>query len=468
MKRKFRQVDPRLTDADIARIVHILERMPIANKELSWLEALAPISNGKLLAKILYKLEEPDLKLMCRVSKTVNQVCKRYHLHERFYMGKVYMFGRGLYGALGDGDPDPHNVAIPKVVRTLPPVKSISCGYDHTGFVTVAGEVYMCGKGHDGRLGNGRIDNHTQPTPRKIENIPKVAAVACGIIHTMIMTVAGDVYTFGHGFNGMLGDGNPEHHTQSVPLKILNLPKAKAIACSFANSSFISENGTVYICGSGYYGQLGDGNPDVHSAAYFQIIPGIPPTKQLSCDSSHIGVVTLDGRVFMFGEGEHGRLGDEVMREHSIATPRQVEGLHRILSISCAFYHTSVVSRDGELFVFGKSTRGVVTRIESVPPIKAVSNSKYQTMAVSVANDVYILGKRYLEDPRPTSVFTKIDNLPPVQSVSCGRAHYGIVTAPESILNLTIDCHYCGKEAVYHDHSMAFCSVDCQRIQYTL
>ncbi len=387
----------------------ILATFPIEHRDVSWLEALVPISNGYLLAKILYKLEEPDLKMVRQVSKTLNDVCKRYQLLERFYTGKAYMFGTG-----------------PQMVRHLPSVKVVSCGEMHTGFVTTMGEVYMCGFGALGRLGNGCADDHFQSIPTRVLNISKAASVACGDVHTMIMAVDGDVYTFGLGYGGVLGDGNIETHVQAVPLRIPDLPKAKSIACNVFNSGFVSENGELYMCGSGYSGRLGDANADHHYAGLFQIVPGIPPVKQLSCGYGYSGVVTVEGDVYMFGLS----LGNG----DNVTTPRKVKNLPEIQSISCGSYDTGLVTKDGLLIMFGKSTDRAVRHIQNVPRIKALSCGHRQTMVVSVENDAYI-------SKTPTSGFTKIDNLPAAHKVSCNLspcASMAILTMPERSLNLTI------------------------------
>jgi len=75
-------------------IVNLFSTQTLIVKDLSWLEALALISNGNLLAKILYKLEESDLKLVSTVSTKVWKVCKQYQLHERFHTEKAYTFGK--------------------------------------------------------------------------------------------------------------------------------------------------------------------------------------------------------------------------------------------------------------------------------------------------------------------------------------------------------------------------------------
>ena len=73
MERKSDDSLSTLTKDQLERLKNIMSQfsqIPGNMKEqLSWFELLAPITSGALLAKILYKLKEPDLVLMCRVSK---------------------------------------------------------------------------------------------------------------------------------------------------------------------------------------------------------------------------------------------------------------------------------------------------------------------------------------------------------------------------------------------------------------
>ena len=195
MKRGVREIDSYLSSRELESIEQILVSLfvtqPSIVKDLSWLEALALISNGNILAKILYKLEEADLKLVYTLSKTVWKVCKQYQLHERFYTGKAYTFGDGRYGKLGDGRTEDHRVRVPVQIQGITePVSSISCGSEYTGIVTVSGKAYTFGDGLYGTLGNGRTDNHVVGIPVQVQGITEpVASISSRYFHTGIVTM---------------------------------------------------------------------------------------------------------------------------------------------------------------------------------------------------------------------------------------------------------------------------------------
>ena len=53
----------------------------------------------------------------------------------------------------------------PTRVTGLPaPVRQVAAGFKHTGIVTEAGDLLMCGYGSDGRLGLGDEEDRATPT----------------------------------------------------------------------------------------------------------------------------------------------------------------------------------------------------------------------------------------------------------------------------------------------------------------
>lgn len=83
------------------------------------------------------------------------------------------------------------------------PVVQVSCGLHHTVILTLAGEVYCFGSNQFGQLGTGDL----QPVIGPVRvNVPgNVCQVAAGSNHTVLLTFKGLVYTFGNYEKGQLG-----------------------------------------------------------------------------------------------------------------------------------------------------------------------------------------------------------------------------------------------------------------------
>ncbi len=83
------------------------------------------------------------------------------------------------------------------------PVIQVACGLHHTVLLTLAGEVFTFGSNQFGQLGTGDLQPVTTPIHVKIPGI--ATHIAAGSNHTVVLTTKGIVYTFGNYQKGQLG-----------------------------------------------------------------------------------------------------------------------------------------------------------------------------------------------------------------------------------------------------------------------
>ena len=76
--------------------------------------------------------------------------------------GALFVWGSGANGKLGTGDTD-ERLAPTRVAGLPAPVRQVAAGDFHTGIVTEAGDLLICGYGRDGQLGLGDDDNRATP-----------------------------------------------------------------------------------------------------------------------------------------------------------------------------------------------------------------------------------------------------------------------------------------------------------------
>ena len=93
----------------------------------------------------------------------------------------------------------PSKVTIP----SSSPVIQISCGLHHTVVLTSAGEVFTFGSNQYGQLGTGDLQPVASPVQVKIPGM--ASQVAAGSNHTAVLTSKGIVFTFGSFQKGQLG-----------------------------------------------------------------------------------------------------------------------------------------------------------------------------------------------------------------------------------------------------------------------
>ena len=68
--------------------------------------------------------------------------------------GALFVWGGGELGQLGTGDTD-RRLAPTRVGGLPAPVRQVAAGFYHTGIVTEAGDLLMCGCGENGQLNRG-------------------------------------------------------------------------------------------------------------------------------------------------------------------------------------------------------------------------------------------------------------------------------------------------------------------------
>ncbi|XP_028043251.1 E3 ubiquitin-protein ligase MYCBP2 isoform X2 [Bombyx mandarina] len=82
----------------------------------------------------------------------------------------------------------------------------------------------------------------------------RVAAVACGLHHTVLLTEHGEVLTFGSNQFGQLGAGDISTHHRIIRVKV---PKASAIAAGSNHTAVLTRDGELFTFGSYQKGSLG-------------------------------------------------------------------------------------------------------------------------------------------------------------------------------------------------------------------
>ena len=305
--------------------------------------------------------------------------------------GSIFSFGNNEHSQLGTGD-----VVLkltPTRVAGLPaPVRQVAAGLEHTGMVTEAGDLLMCGHGMQGQLGLGDEDDRATPTlvPRAVFDGEAVLMVACGFAHTAVATEGGGVYTFGKGEYGQLGHGDDENHLEPmlVPASAFNGERVVMVATGNGHTVALSEAGHVFTWGEGWSGQLGH-NDRKHQRAPRQVEAGRFGGEKVvfvAAGGNHTVAVTAGGRLYTWGWSVCGQLGhggiDDRLVPHVVdytasqevdaeaffphvvdyTASQEVDaeafGGSAVVMAACGQRHTLVVTHDGALWACGEGRYG--------------------------------------------------------------------------------------------------------------
>ena len=277
--------------------------------------------------------------------------------------GSVFSFGKNVCGQLGTGD----NVTtvIPTRVAGLPgAVRQVAAGNAHTGMVTDAGDLLVCGAGRNGQLGLEDEDERTTPTlvERAVFEGKAVLMVACGEEHTVVATEGGGVYTFGGGEDGQLGHGDEENQLapRRVPAAGFNGERVVMVAAGDQHTVALSEAGRVFTWGSGEYGRLGHGDRENQRAPRQVEVGrfGGEGVVFVAAGGAHTVAVTAGGRLYSWGCGYFGQLGHGDTSHRLVPTVVGVGVFGRVVMAACGEIHTLVVTQEGALWVCGSGHYG--------------------------------------------------------------------------------------------------------------
>lgn len=163
-----------------------------------------------------------------------------------------------------------------------------------------------------GELGLGKI-GVTKKMPVKVPLNKPIQQVACGPMHTLSLTIDGEVYSYGCNDEGALGrvtDGDEELEANPTLVPLCN--KVIKITAGDSHSTALTDQHEVFVWGNfrDEHGTIGL-TPESKGESTLKPIQLVPQIKfkDIASGSNHILMLDVDGDVYSFGVGAQGQLG---------------------------------------------------------------------------------------------------------------------------------------------------------------
>ncbi|MGA4837444.1 RCC1 domain-containing protein [Streptomyces sp. G45] len=232
--------------------------------------------------------------------------------------GQVWSWGDNSYGQLGNGR-NGDNRSVPARVQGMPGVTQVASGCDFSLALLTNGKVYAWGRGIYGQLGNGSRDSST--VPRQVTGLPKVSSIAAGCHHALAVTASEDgddagknvVKSWGYNIYGQLG--NSSTASSATPVDVDWLEGVSTVHAGAWHNYAVMNGGAVWGWGHNQYGQLLDEDETFDGETYRTNrtapieIPELRNLTKLAAGAFH-GVALKDDYVYTWGQNADGQLGD--------------------------------------------------------------------------------------------------------------------------------------------------------------
>jgi alpha-tubulin suppressor-like RCC1 family protein len=169
--------------------------------------------------------------------------------------GTAQCWGRNDYGELGTTNPNGYSVT-PIVVPAVTGATALAAAADYSCSLAGNGTVQCWGYGVSGQLGNG--NTAVTATPVSVSGLSTTTAIsAWGYNHTCALLANNEVECWGGNTNGQLG--NNSTISSSVPVFVVGVSTAIAVAPGNTHTCALLSGGIVQCWGSNYTGELGNG-----------------------------------------------------------------------------------------------------------------------------------------------------------------------------------------------------------------
>ncbi len=394
--------------------------------------------------------------------------------------GKVYSYGKNSYGQLGDGGIVDRLENISSAVKVeggniLGNVIEVSAGDKYSIVVTDEHKVYTFGINEYGELGfnqdasSGGKAEYWNATLK--EDIAEVERVSAGYNHTSVYKQNGEVYTFGQGENGELGNeeyfnyytpqlvGKDDIQTNTSRIVIkkddtfdvdawidyFNLFKEKEYEITYDTN----DNQMILIDGdTGEFMAMKEGRATIvaketgtEKIAVISVVvlenSNIEPMVETA--GSHTVMLKVDGTVWTYGIGEHGELGDGSRNTSDEPVQVTFPAGTVITQVATGENHVLALDKNGNVWGWGRNdyyqlgttnTSDVLkpTIIAGLTNIKKIACGMYNSFAVNEKGELYSFGLNANGEGGIGSYtnnipVTKASNIKDIVDIRAGKNH---------------------------------------------
>lgn len=218
--------------------------------------------------------------------------------------GSLWSWGRNSCGQVGDGT----------TINRCSPVQerssstnwcTASAGKEHTAAIKTDGTLWTWGRNECGALGIGTTTDRCSPT-RELSSDTTWCQVTSGCLHSAAIKSSGQLWSWGFGFTGRLGDGTTV--SRSSPVREFCSATDWCQASAFSRHvAAIKTSGELWFWGNG--SARGDGRGDGDTCSPVREFCSATDWCQASVGYAHTNAIKTTGQLWGWGDNLCGRVG---------------------------------------------------------------------------------------------------------------------------------------------------------------
>lgn len=281
--------------------------------------------------------------------------------------GDAYCWGASTDGALGTStvQTTPNPVPVDGGLK----LRAITLGRTHTCGLTTSGAAYCWGSNGFGTLGRDTAVAQVE-TPVPVAGGHTFTAIAAGDSHTCAIAVGGAAYCWGSNGTGALGTGDTStRSSHPTPEAVAGGHHFRAIDGGNVHTCGLTTGGDVYCWGWGPWGQLGNGaRTDQRTPV---LVAGNRSYTAVSVGTNHSCALTSGGQLFCWGNNGSLQLAGTANETCPLppsvggsvpctSTPIAAAGGRRFRGLSAGGFHTCAIATGGGAYCWGANNDGQV------------------------------------------------------------------------------------------------------------
>lgn len=266
--------------------------------------------------------------------------------------GFLYSWGHNWYGELGIGEKNQYKWE-PNYVKDgyyiMENIKDMAASDGLSLIVTNNGNLYTCGYGGNGELGDGYYTNYRSKPYYVMSNVKKVAALRNA---SLVLKDDGTVWSFGDNKSCQLGVGDDIENSRE-PLMVMS--DVKDIDACWLTGAAIKNDNSLWLWGDNFYGQIGNGTREKQKTPV-KVLDNI---KKVSVGESHVLALTMNGELYGWGGNLCSEITDHAIGDY-ILTPTQ-----------SSFFPSPIVSKSVQLENINLKQGEQAVLVPSISPANA-------------------------------------------------------------------------------------------------